>query len=73
MPTKSVSISFDFQNTDIHYVNVFDFFISHTPPLVLFSPNQKNPRKIEVNFSDWAFPMSGVIYNWVLEEEIRNN
>jgi hypothetical protein len=68
-PTNGLIIELDFANTDIHYVNVLDFFSPVYPSLIRYTPPDK-PHKIEVELNDWSFPKSGVTFVWVLEEEL---
>ncbi len=68
-PTKEISLVIDFHNTDIDYVNVFDFFMSSESPEIIYTPTDTNPTKIEISYKNWVFPYGGVIFLWVLKNE----
>lgn len=68
-PTKGVSIEVDFAETDVHYMNVNEFFVATENPIIRYSPSQKKPHKIEVELSEWLFPKGGVSFVWSTKPE----
>ena len=60
----------DFAKTDIHYMNVLDFFVSTEPPTIRYVPSRERPHRIEVELSEWGFPKGGVAFVWVLKREM---
>lgn len=73
VPTKYVVIELDYADTDIHYVNVLDFFVSTDIPKITYLPSSKRAHKIEVELNEWAFPKGGVVFVWVLKNEMSNS
>jgi hypothetical protein len=69
-PTKGVTIELDFAKTDIHVVNVFDYFVSNQNPIIRYMPSEHNPHRIEVELNEWVFPKGGVVFVWVLKPEL---
>jgi hypothetical protein len=72
VPTKGINMELDFARTDIHYMNVLDFFVSAENPTVRYIPSRQRPHRIEVELSEWGFPKGGVAFVWVLEQEFSN-
>jgi len=68
VPTKNVVIELDYADTDIHYVNVLDFFVSTELPKITYLPSLAQAHKIEVEINEWAFPKGGVVFVWVLSK-----
>lgn len=68
-PTKNVVVELDYRDTDIHFVNVHNFFVSNAEPILRF-PSQQSPRRIEIEVNGWVFPKGGVIFGWVLRSEM---
>jgi len=72
-PTKNISIEVDYASTDIHYMNVLDFFVSTENPSIRYTPGfPSKPRKVEVELEEWGFPKGGVVFVWVLSSEMTS-
>lgn len=69
-PAKNVKVAFDYSETDIYYVNVLDFFVSKVDPRIHYYPTYEHPRRVEVEVDEWVFPKGGVVFVWVLSEEM---
>ncbi len=69
-PTHHVVVELDYAHTDIHFVNVLDFFVSQTKPAIRYIPSRKKHHKIEVEVNEWVFPKGGVVFVWVLRAEM---
>ena len=68
-PTYNVVVELDYANTDIHFVNVLDFFVSKTKPAIRYFPSPQKHHRIEVEVDDWVFPRGGIVFVWVLRAE----
>lgn len=71
MPTRNVVIELDYANTDIHFVNVLDFFVSAQLPKITYLPSKEKAHKVEIELNEWAFPKGGVAFVWVLAKEMN--
>lgn len=69
-PTKGVTMELDFANTDIHYVNILDFFVSNENPIIRYIPSREKPHRVEVELNELILPKGGVAFVWVLKQEI---
>lgn len=69
-PTHNVVVELDYAHTDIHFVNVLDFFVSQKKPAIRYIPSLKKHHRIEVEVNDWVFPKGGVVFVWVLKAEM---
>ncbi len=70
-PTRGLSVTLDYENTDIDSVSVLDLLPSVQAPTIERSPDAPTPRSIRVEVSGWVFPRSGVGFVWVREGERR--
>jgi hypothetical protein len=71
-PTQNVIVELDYASTDIHYVNVLDFFGSRTTSKIRHMPSQQKCHKVEVEVNEWIFPKGGVVFAWVLRSEMTS-
>lgn len=69
-PTHHVVVELDYAHTDIHFVNVLDFFVSQTKPAIRYIPSREKHHRIEVEVNEWVFPKGGVVFVWVLRAEM---
>lgn len=69
VPTRRASYEFDFSDSSIVHMNVFDFLISGSTARVRQGLDASRPRTVEVEASDWVFPGGGVAFSWVLQAE----
>jgi hypothetical protein len=69
-PCKGVQVDFWYQDCGIRYVNVLDFIASSSATRVLRSPKEVPTPNVSVGFDDWVWPKSGVVFVWVLDDEI---
>jgi len=67
-PTRNVTISFEWAQTDIEMVRVYDFFISANRPRIYQTP-QINPHCAIVELNGWTFPKGGAVFVWRLKGE----
>jgi hypothetical protein len=70
VPTRNVSIEFDVGQTDIQFVNVFDFFVGRDSPLITPPESAKLTRSVQIELNEWVFPKSGVLFGWVSADEM---
>lgn len=69
-PAKNVKVDFDYAETDISYVNVLDFMVSKADPRIHRYPTYRHQRRVEIEVDEWVFPKGGVVFVWVLSEEM---
>jgi hypothetical protein len=70
-PTKGLQVQFSYGGCGIRRVNTLDFIASARQPRILRSPGSVPTPSVEIGFDGWIFPKSGVVFVWVLEEEMR--
>ena len=70
VPTRNVTMEFEYGLVDIGRVNVFDFFVSRRPASIRVARSPDDPRSVGVELDDWVFPKSGVLFSWVLASEM---
>ncbi len=63
----------DYAGTDIQVMNVRDFFVSKTSPIIRYSPSRENAHKIEVEINEWTLPKGGVVFVWSLKSEFSKD
>lgn len=63
-PTRDLSVTFDYTNTDIDAVSTLDLIPSTRPTLIERSPEASPTRTIRVGIDGWVFPRSGVAFVW---------
>jgi hypothetical protein len=67
-PTRNATFSFEWAQTDIEMVKVYDFFISVNRPRIYQTP-QINPHCAIVELNGWTFPKGGAVFVWRLKGE----
>jgi hypothetical protein len=72
-PARGLHVRFDYQATDIRFVNPLDYFASTEQARVDRSPSGAPAKTVDVSFDGWIFPRSGVAFVWVLEEELEQS
>lgn len=72
-PTHNVVVELDYADTDIHFVNVLDFFGCKIKPRILYIPSEKKRHRVEVEANGWVLPMSGIVFAWVLRSEMTSD
>jgi len=50
-PTHHVVVEFDYAQTDIHFVNVMNFFLSKTKPAIRYIPSRQKYHKVEIELT----------------------
>jgi hypothetical protein len=68
-PSRDVVMAFNYSDTEIRNVDVYDMFVSGQRPDIRRLPTVDRTQSIEVRLRDWAFPKGGVVFVWQLEQE----
>lgn len=69
VPTRRATYEFDYADSSIVRVNVFDFLTPSSGARVMMGNDASRDRTAEVEATDWVFPGGGVAFGWVLREE----
>jgi hypothetical protein len=69
VPCRGVVMTLHYADTDVRRVEVVDMFVSSMRPEIRELPASGNPRAVEVQLQEWAFPKGGVVFSWHLEQE----
>jgi hypothetical protein len=70
-PTKGLHVQLDYLNAGIRRVNTLDYFAGAQQARVDHAPTSTSAKTVDVAFDGWIFPRSGVVFVWVLEEELQ--
>ncbi|MGQ4268603.1 hypothetical protein [Nocardiopsis changdeensis] len=70
-PAKGVKVSFSYGGSGIRYVHSLDLIASAQKARITKSPASVPKPSIELGFDGWIFPRSGVVFVWVLEDEMN--
>jgi hypothetical protein len=70
-PTHNAAIEIDFGLVPIAHMNAYDFFVTPTPPRIDLLPVDA-PVTVRVALNDWVLAKSGVVFCWVLAEEMTD-
>lgn len=70
-PAKGVKVSFSYGGSGIRYVHSLDLIASAQKALITKSPASVPQPSIELGFDGWIFPRSGVVFVWVLKDEMN--
>ncbi len=74
VPCKGLTFAFDFSETDILHVNIFDAFTARDIPTIKFLPRDEQFRRIEVGLdNEWVIPKSGVSFTWNLRHQLTDS
>lgn len=68
-PTKGAYFQLHYAGTGIRFVNTLDYFASSQRARVNASTDT-SAKTVDVGFDGWVFPRSGVVFVWVLEDEL---
>ncbi|WP_160050484.1 hypothetical protein [Nocardiopsis sp. FR4] len=70
-PAKGVKVSFSYGGSGIRYVHSLDLIASAQKARISKSPASVPKLTVELGFDGWIFPRSGVVFVWVLEDEMK--
>lgn len=70
-PAKGVKVGLSYGGSGIRHVTVLDPISSTEKARIIKSPDSVPTPTVELGFDGWIFPRSGVVFIWVLEDEIR--
>jgi hypothetical protein len=70
-PSKGLHVQLHYAGAGIRRVSALDFIASNQRARINHSSNDVPARTIDVSFDGWLFPRSGVVFVWVLEDELE--
>lgn len=68
-PTKGLSVTLDYGDTDISQIKVLDLIASSKHARVERTPASVPGKSVNVDFDWWVFPRTGVAFVWTLASE----
>jgi len=69
-PTKGLTVSLDYSDTDIAQVKVLDLIASSKHARIQRTPQSVPGRSVSVDFDGWVFPRTGIAFVWTLNSEL---
>ncbi|WP_222423214.1 hypothetical protein [Arthrobacter woluwensis] len=70
-PTKGLTVSLDYSDTDIAQVKVLDLIASSKHARIQRTPKSVPGRSVSVDFDGWVFPRTGIAFVWTLDSELQ--
>jgi hypothetical protein len=71
MLNKGLKVAFRYGGCGIREVTTLDFIASAEPTRLAQTPASVSTPAVEVGFDGWVWPRSGVVFGWMLEEEMH--
>lgn len=68
-PTKGISLSMDYTDTDISHMSVTDLISSAKRPQVTRMPEEVAAKQINIDVPGWLLPQAEVTFVWTLASE----
>jgi TIR domain-containing protein len=62
--SRRVLFAFDYGDTGISDIDVFDTFLSRRKPYIRRLPTMIRARRVEVHSDEWVLPTTGVVFIW---------